>query len=214
MARTQNRPMPAGRLSRQRAAAFGFALAVCGVGLLALKTTFVAAGCAGAALAIYLGIYTPLKKRTPLCVEIGAVAGALPPVIGWTALNGSVSLQTAILFGALFAWQVPHVMAIAWMHRHEYAMGKLLLLPRGDFTGRVAAGWALVFSGLLAAITLVPGLSNPPKLAYLAGACSLNSVLLIASARFLHQRSRDSAHDLFTATIIYLPLLLVLMMLL
>jgi heme o synthase len=139
------------------------------------------------------------------------VAGALPPVIGWMAVEGSLQLRTGVLFGVLFAWQMPHVMAVAWMHRQEYAAAGLELLPRKDPSGRVAALRALVFAGLLAAITLVPGLDGVPGAFYYCGVAFLNGVLLIAALRFLSSRTRDSAKGLFLVSIVYLPLLLALM---
>ena len=214
MARTRDRPISEGRVSTRRAATLGLALVMCGLGVLAWKTTLPAAAFAGMALILYLAVYTPLKKRTSLCVVAGAVAGALPPVIGWTAWDGSIAMQTGVLFGIVFAWQMPHVMAIAWMHRHEYAAAGLELLPRNDPSGRHAASRALWFSALLVAITLIPAFNCTAIAAYLGGISILNAVLMIAAVQFLRTRSMESARGLFLASIIYLPLLLTLMILL
>ncbi|MCX6967205.1 MAG: heme o synthase [Verrucomicrobia bacterium] len=208
MSRTRNRPLPAGRVSRRLATALGIALAICGLAELALQTTFSAAAFAGIALALYIGVYTPLKKRTSLCVAIGAIAGALPPVIGWAAFDGSLAAQTGVLFGVLFAWQIPHVLAITWIHRQEYAAAGLSMLPRNDPSGRAAAIQAVAFSCLLFAITLAP--VHTLSAGYLAGAVLLGAVLLSAAVRFLRQRSRATARTLFLVSLLYLPLLLTL----
>lgn len=214
MTRTRERPIPLGSVSWWQAAGFGAALAICGLGVLVFKTTPSAAAFAGVALVLYLGVYTPLKTRTPLCVEVGAVAGALPPVIGWAALDGSVSMQTAVLFGILFAWQIPHVTAIAWIHRKDYAAAGIHLLPCGDSDGKRAAERALAFSGLLIVLTLIPSSAPRVGAGCLGVLVLLNAVLLIAAVRFVRKRSLETARGLFMVSIVYLPLLLTLMCLL
>lgn len=209
MARTCARPLPSGRVGRRTALFMGSGLAACGIACLALQTTPLAACLAGGALALYLGAYTPMKRRTPYCVAVGAVAGALPPVIGWAAYDGTLARETALLFGVLYTWQMPHLLSIAWMHREDYASARFEMLQGEDGTGRVTARQALFFSGLLAVLTL----TRPAGDLYFCGASVLNGVLLACAVGFLRKRDRESARRLFLVSIFYLPLLLTLMML-
>lgn len=211
MERTRHRPLPAGRMTRLTAFALGIGTATVGLIYLALTTTFVATYLAAATLLIYLAFYTPMKRRTSLCVTIGAVSGAIPPVIGWTAIDGSVSLGAWVLFGILFAWQMPHFLAIAWMYRDEYSQAGFVMLPRSDRAGTWTAVQSLLYSVILTGITLVPFFAEGFGLVYLVGALLCNAMLIVCSAYFLLHRTRASARILFFASILYLPGLLCLM---
>jgi protoheme IX farnesyltransferase len=211
MERTRQRPLPARRISRGAAVAIGVLMAVAGLADLALATTFVATYLAAATLLIYLAIYTPMKRRSSLCVSIGAVSGAIPPVLGWTAVNGTVGLGAWVLFGILFTWQMPHFLAIAWMYRDQYAQAGFRMLRCSDTNGRVTAVQSLVFSLLLTAITLIPFFRQGAGWLYLVGTLLCNAVLLACAVGFLAARSRSAARWLFFASILYLPLVLGLM---
>ncbi len=214
MERTKSRPLPAGRMKPGSVLLLGIALAVVGIAWLYLATNPLSAALAAATVAIYLFIYTPLKRRTAFCTIVGAVSGAIPPVIGWTAAQGShptLGLGAWVLFGVLFTWQMPHFLAIAWMYRDEYAQAGFIMLKRDDATGAATALTSLVFAVALAGICLVPFVSGVNTGVYLAGAVVLNAVLLALAAHFFLDRTRPVARRLFFASILYLPLLLGLM---
>lgn len=211
MPRTWNRPLPAGRITRSGALTLGIALSGAGLSCLALGTPWLAVACTLATLLLYLAIYTPLKQRTPWCVIPGAISGAMPPVIGWAAAGGPLSLEAGLLFGVLFAWQMPHLLAIAWMHRDEYSKTRITLISRGDPTGKIAAAQALAFSILLAILTLFPAFTPGCNPWYLPGTAVLNSLLLACAVRFVTRRDHKTARQLFHASIAYLPLQLLLM---
>ena len=211
MERTRDRPLPAGRMKPSVALALGVALGVIGVAWLWLTTNPLAASLAAATIVIYIAFYTPLKRSTSLCTVVGAVSGAIPPVIGWTAAQPSLDLGAWVLFGILFTWQMPHFLAIAWMYRHEYAQAGFVMIRRDDTTGSATATQSLLYTLALLVITAVPyfaGLSGP---LYLVLGLLLDSVLLVCALRFLFERSRATARTLFLASIFFLPLLLGLM---
>jgi protoheme IX farnesyltransferase len=168
---------------------------------------------AAATVIIYLAFYTPLKRKTAFCTVVGAVSGAIPPVIGWTAARPSLDLGAWVLFGILFTWQMPHFLAIAWMYRDEYAQAGFVMLKRDDRTGSNTAIQSLLFTLALAAICLVPFFVGTNGMLYLVGALLLNGVMLVCAVQFLIHRTRVSARRLFFASIIFLPLLLGLMVL-
>jgi heme o synthase len=207
MRRTRARPLPDGRVPPADARIFGLALALCGLALLAARAGILAALLAAATLIIYLVIYTPMKRRSPFSTLVGAVPGALPPLIGWTASHGSLSTGGAALFAIVFLWQIPHFMAIAWMYRDDYATAGFPMLPVIEPEGRRAGRQAVLYSAALLPASLVPsaiGLSGTP---YLAIALGLGIALLWLAVRFARSRSDDSARTLFLASITYLPLL-------
>src|SRR6185503_3710789 len=180
---------------------------LCGLLLLAARAGTLAAVLAAATLIIYLVVYTPMKRRSPFSTLVGAVPGALPPLIGWTASHGSLSAGGAALFAIVFLWQIPHFMAIAWMYRDDYATAGFPMLPVIEPEGRRAGRQAVLYSAALLPVSLVPtaiGLSGTP---YLAIAAGLGIALLWLSVRFARWRSDDSARTLFLASIAYLPLL-------
>ena len=211
MERTRNRPLPAGRMNPTAALVLGIALGVAGTAWLWLTTNALAASLAAATIVIYIAFYTPLKRRTSLCTIVGAVSGAIPPVIGWTAVQPSFGLGAWVLFGILFTWQMPHFLAIAWMYRDEYAQAGFVMLKRDDVSGCATAMQSLVFTLGLTAVTLTPYFIGMSNAIYFTGALLLNGAMLFFAARFLLLRTRPSARALFFTSIIYLPVILGLM---
>jgi heme o synthase len=207
MRRTRARPLPDGRVPPADARVFGLALALGGLLLLAARASILAALLAAATLIIYLVVYTPMKRRSSLSTLVGAVPGALPPLIGWTASHGSLSLGGAALFAIVFLWQIPHFMAIAWMYRADYAKAGFPMLPVIEPEGRRAGRQAVLYAAALLPVSLVPtaiGLSGTP---YLAIAAGLGIALLWLAVRFARARSDEAARRLFLASIAYLPLI-------
>jgi len=213
MTRTAERPIVAGRMKKSAAFWIALALGVAGTTWLALAVNFLSAALAGSTIIIYVVIYTPLKRRTAWCTLVGAVSGAIPPVVGWAAANPRLTLGAWVLFAILFTWQMPHFLAIAWMHRDQYRGAGLVMLKRDDQTGFATALTSFVFTLLLTAATLVPFNSGEAGGTYLGGALLINSVFFLAALNFFADRSRPVARRLFFASIIYLPLILGLMML-
>ena len=178
MRRTRGRALPDGRVVPGDARLFGIVLAVGGLALLAAERRLLATGLALATLVIYLAIYTPLKRRTSLATLVGAVPGALPPLIGWTASHGSLTLGGAALFAIVFLWQIPHFMAIAWMYRDDYAKAGFPMLPVVDPAGRRAGRQAVVYAAALIPVSALPTLAGVSGTAYLIVAVVLGIGLL------------------------------------
>jgi len=213
MRRTQSRPLPSGRLQPQTVLIVGVAAAVLGLVYLALAVNVVTSLLGFVSLASYLFIYTPLKRVTWLNTAIGAIPGALPPLMGWTAARGELSGEGWALFAILAFWQLPHFLAIAWLYREEYARAGFKMLPvldpQGHRTGRQAVSHTL---GLLP-VSLCPflfGLTGP---VYLAGALLLGVTFLWFAIQFSRHLTASRARQLFYASILYLPLLLAVMVL-
>src|SRR5262245_35770751 len=207
MRRTRLRPLPDGRVSPADARAFGYALSAIGLLLLAARANLLAATLALATIVVYLSIYTPLKRRSSISTLVGAVPGALPPLIGWTASHGTVSAGGPALFAIVFLWQIPHFMAIAWLYRDDYGKAGFPMLPVIEPEGTRAARQAVVYSAALLPVTLVPTLVGVSGMVYAAIAFVLGLVLLALAVRFAKTRSEPSARALFFGTIVYLPLL-------
>jgi protoheme IX farnesyltransferase len=207
MRRTRGRPLPDGRVGPADAALFGAALSFAGLALLATRANPLAALLALATLVVYLAIYTPMKRRTPLATLIGAVPGALPPLIGWTASRGAIDAGGAALFAIVFLWQIPHFMAIAWMYRDDYARAGFPMLPVIEPDGRRAGRQAAVYAAALLPASLMPTVAGVAGPVYLSVAVVLSLALLGLSAQFASTRSDRSARRLFFASITYLPLL-------
>ncbi len=211
MERTRHRPLPAGRMKPSVALGLGLALGVVGVVWLWLTTNPLAASLAAATIVIYIACYTPLKRSTSLCTIVGAVSGAIPPVIGWTAVRPSFDLGAWVLFGILFTWQMPHFLAIAWMYRDEYANAGFVMIRRDDTTGSATATQSLLYTLALLVITAIPFFAGLNSSLYLVLALLLDAVMLVCALRFLFERTRPPARVLFFASIFYLPLILGLM---
>ena len=207
MKRTRSRPIPGGRLSTTEGLVFAFALSIAGILDLAIAVNLLCAGVAALTLATYVVMYTPLKRRTSLATLIGAVPGALPPVIGWTAATESLSLAPLVLFGIEFLWQMPHFLAIAWLYRDEYAAAGIPLLPVLEPDGRRTGRQALLYAAALWPVSLMPTLLGLAGGAYIALATLLGGGLIVLSAQFARDRSTPAARRLFLFSIIYLPLL-------
>ena len=208
MARTARRPVPSGRLGIPESAWFGVFLSVAGVAELWLGANAVAAAVAAITHLSYVAIYTPLKTRTSLSTLVGAVPGALPPVIGWTAATGDITLPALTLFGIVFFWQMPHFLAIAWMYRGDYARAGLPILPVIEPDGRRTGRQALLYATALWPISIVPAVVGLADWPYSAVAMLLGAGYIGFSGAFARDRSQESARRLFFYSIIYLPLLL------
>src|SRR6266581_9105834 len=190
MRRTANRPLPAGRLAPSWALGFGVLLSAAGALDLALAVNALSSLLAVLTLGSYLAFYTPLKRRTPLCTLVGAFPGAMPPLIGWAAAHGSLSLEAWVLYAILFFWQFPHFLAIAWMYREDYARAGLRMLPGRDVEGRFTSGEILVFTAALLPVSILPALLGHAGLLYLSGAVVLGLVFLIYGAQLAISRSK------------------------
>ncbi|HXY42502.1 MAG TPA: heme o synthase [Vicinamibacteria bacterium] len=207
MERTRRRPLAAGRVAPLEAAAFGATVTAGGVALLLWMCGPLPATVAVVTWTSYLFLYTPLKRRTPLATLVGAVPGALPPVIGWTAASGAVDAGAFILFAILFLWQVPHFLAIAWMYRDDYARGGFPMLPVVDREGTFTARQTVVHSLALLLVSLAPVAAGMAGPAYAGGALLLGAALTLFALRLLSARDVVAARGLFLASVLYLPAL-------
>jgi protoheme IX farnesyltransferase len=208
MARTENRPLPSGRLSVLEAIAFGTLLGVAGICYLGIFGSGAAAVVAVVAFVSYAFIYTPLKRRTTLNTLVGAVPGALPPVIGWAAIRGSVGNEALLLFCILFLWQVPHFLAIAWIYREDYGRAGLQMLPTADPMGQLTSRHMLVYGLALLAVSLSPGVMGLAGPWYVAGALVLGLGFMYSIIGFARKVSENQARRVLRASLVYLPALL------
>jgi protoheme IX farnesyltransferase len=214
MRRTENRPLPAGRLRPLEALLFGSGLGVAGtVYLWAALPHAGAALIAALTFVTYVFVYTPLKRVTPLNTLVGAVPGALPPLIGWTAVRGSLDLEAAGLFLIVFFWQVPHFLAIAWIHREDYARGGFLMLPAVDRDGRATARNMVLYCVALIPASLLPALGGQAGLLYTVGATLLGLAFFGCTMGFLRSASTASARRVLRGSLLYLPAVLALLLL-
>jgi protoheme IX farnesyltransferase len=211
MRRTRQRPLPDGRLSAVEALAFAGILSVIGLFVLAAGVNLLSASVALATLASYAVVYTPLKRRTSFATVIGAIPGALPPVIGWAAADNTLSQGAWVLFGIVFLWQLPHFLAIAWIHREDYARAGLPMLPVIEPDGLSTARQAVVYTAALLPLALAPTLVGMAGTAYFTGALLSTLIFLGVSVRFAMTRAVRDARRLFFTSIIYLPVLWALM---
>jgi heme o synthase len=207
MVRTGTRPLPSGRLAIAEGVFFGALLSVLGIVELAIAVNTISAAVATVTLASYVFVYTPLKQRSSLSTLVGAVPGALPPVIGWVAVTGALTLPAFVLFGIQFFWQMPHFLAIAWMYRDDYARARIPLLPVTEPSGRRTGQQALLYAAALWPVSLLPaavGLAGTP---YSLVATALGFAFIAQAALFARHRSMITARRLFLTSIMYLPLL-------
>jgi protoheme IX farnesyltransferase len=213
MRRTARRPIPAGRVEPASALHFGILLSSAGSLYLAVAVNALASLLALLTVVTYLFLYTPLKRETPLCTLVGALPGAMPPLIGWAAASGNLGLGAWVLYAFVFLWQFPHFMAIAWMYREDYARAGYLVLPHGERRVRFMA-WQSVMPLLVLALMIpTPVLLGQAGLLYLIGASVLSSGFLYFGAQLALRKSNLAARQLLFASIIYLPLVFVLMVL-
>ena len=210
MTRTSRRPLPAGRLTPPDALAFGLTISAVGLVVLA-GVNLLTLALGAASLLSYVLAYTPLKRVTSLCTVVGAVPGALPPLMGWAAARGSLGPAGWGLFAILFLWQLPHFLAIGWLYREDYARGGFPMLAVSDRDGSSSGRQAALYATALLPVTLAAGLLAAAGKAYLWGALVLGVVFLACALAFLWNRSTGSARRLFLVSVLYLPLLLCLM---
>jgi len=208
MKRTSGRPIPAGLVSAREAWLHGLLWGAAGLGLLAWKANALSCGLTAFTLASYLLIYTPMKRVSPLSTWIGAVPGALPPVIGWTAAGGALDASAAAMFGIQFLWQMPHFLALAWLYREDYAIGGYRVVSVTDPSGAALAWQMSAAAALLLAVSAIPfglGLAGRTYLFTALALGGLFFVLTLAAARAL---TAASARRVFLASLAYLPFVL------
>jgi protoheme IX farnesyltransferase len=216
MRRTQKRPIPAGRLQPGEALLVGSLLGILGAVYLAIFVNALTAVLAALTLSVYIYVYTPLKKKTWLCTAAGAVAGALPPVMGWTAATNGAGPEAWILFGILFFWQFPHFFSLAWLYKEDYSQVGFHMLPVDPIQtreGNAAGASMLANSLLLLAVSLLPTLIHLSGRIYFFTALGLGGWMVMTSGLFLLERTVSRARRVFFASILYVPLLLAVMVL-
>ena len=212
MARTRRRPVAEGRMSPAEGRLVGATLSATGLVVLWLASTMPATLVALATLAIYVLIYTPLKRRSSFSTVVGAVPGALPPLVGWAGAGGSLAvIEPWVLFLIMFVWQLPHFLAIAWMYRDDYARAGLPMLPVVDRTGAVTGRQAALWAGTLVPFSVLPSALHLTGNVYAVGALLLGLIQLAIAIQFAASRTNANARLLFYASITYLPLLWLLM---
>ena len=207
MKRTENRPLPSGRLNPAEALIFGMAISAVGIAEMTLFLNPLTGILAGMTLLTYLFLYTPLKRITPVSTLVGAIPGAIPPVMGWTAARNELSPGAAVLFGILFFWQMPHFLSLAWMYRKDYARAGYRMLTVVDRSGKITGWNVVIYSVLLLATSLAPTVLGETGLLYGIPAFLLGAAFLMMSWRFLRERSTVSARQLFIGSLLYLPTL-------
>jgi protoheme IX farnesyltransferase len=211
MRRTASRPIPAGRMTVARGRSVGAGLSAVGVGVLAATVNPLTAFLALATVLLYVGVYTPLKRMTPLNTIVGAIPGAIPPVMGWTAVTGELGLPAGVLFAILFLWQLPHFLAIAWLFRDDYRKGGFPMLPVVDPGGEATGRQVALYCAALVPVSLIPtflGLTGP---VYFFGALLLGLGFLAAGIMMALHRRGAEARRVLLASVTYLPLLLALL---
>lgn len=211
MQRTQSRPLPSGAVDPRAALALGAFWGVAGLGLLAWKVNASSCALTAFTLASYLAVYTPMKRVSSLSTWIGAVPGALPPVIGWAAAGGALDAGAATLFALQFLWQMPHFLALAWLYREDYARGGFRVYPVEDPSGASTAWQMAATSGLLLAVSVVPFGLGLAGYAYLTGALAAGGLFLLLSVAAARDLTARSAKRVFLASLAYLPLVLILL---
>lgn len=212
MERTRDRPLPRGTVTPVMALAWGLAHSIAGVGLLILWVNGLAALIAAATIVLYVAVYTPLKRRTRWATEVGAIPGALPPLIGWAAAEGGISVLGWILFAILLLWQMPHFFAIGWVYREDYKVAGFPLLPVLDETGWATAVWSLVYTVALVVVSLIPWWMGQGGAVYGITTLTCGLLFLLLAVRFLIENDfaarKLAARHLFFGSLIYLPLVL------
>ena len=208
MQRTRSRPLPSGRMRPRDAFILGSALSIFGVAYLAFVSNALSAALAAITIIIYIFAYTPLKRVSTFNTALGAVPGALPPMIGWAAARGTLNAGAWMLFAILFFWQLPHFFAIAWMYRDDYARAGFQMISSDDRTGERSASQSVFFCMLLFIVAGLPAFLGIATVFYLLAELILGALFVAVAMRFLKTRARADARRLFITSIIYLPLLL------
>ena len=213
MERTRRRPVAEGRLSPRDALIFAGALSLTGLLWLALTTTILASVVALVTLLTYVVLYTPLKLRTSFATVVGAIPGALPPMIGWAAATDTLSREAWVLFAIIFLWQMPHFLAIAWLFKDDYGRAGFPMLPVLEPDGRSTGYQVAAYASALLPVSLVPSMMGLAGMIYFAVALALGLAFLAVSLRFAVSRTRRDARVLFFTSIAYLPLVWLVMVL-
>jgi protoheme IX farnesyltransferase len=208
MSRTRHRPLPAGRMCSATALGVGLGLSAAGLAILATGVNSLSAALAAVAWISYVLVYTPMKRRTPLCTLVGAVPGALPPVIGWAGATRALGPEAWALFAILFLWQLPHFLALAVLYRDDYAKAGLPMLASIEPAGGMAARQMALYGMALVPASLFPTALGMADATYGYGAAALGLGFVAIIARAAWRRSRQAARQLFLASVLYLPLLL------
>jgi len=213
MRRTRGRPLPSGRLWAGPAGAFGIVLTTMGVALLATAVNLLSAALGGAGFVLYVFVYTPLKRLSSLCTLVGAIPGAIPPLIGWAAATGSLDSTAWILFGILFLWQMPHFFSIARLFREDYRRGGMAMIGIEDDDGPRAYRRMVIYSAALLPMSLLLARTGVVGGVYLAGAAILGLGFLATTIHALRRNDRTADRSAFLYSLGYLPILLTLMLL-
>lgn len=211
MRRTENRPLPAGRLSSRNALGFGIAISVLGLAYMAWAVNPLTALIGGLTLTSYLFLYTPLKSRTWLSTLVGAFPGAMPPLIGWAAVRNDLTVGGWVLFAMLFLWQFPHFYAIAWMYREDYERAGIRMLPVIEPDGKSTSRQIVAFAAILIPVSIIPVALGMAGWIYLAGAVLLGIFYLHSGLETARLRTGVQARKLLQASVVYLPLIYVLL---
>ena len=219
MLRTQRRPLPAGRMGAAHAVVFGILLLLGGATYLALTTNLVTGYLSLSTAAAYLLFYTPLKQLTPFCTFVGAFPGAMPALLGWTAVRGRVEWEALALFAIMLLWQFPHFLAIAWLYAEDYKSGGIRMLPVVEKDGRSTTREILLYSATLIPVSMAPAILGMTGWAYAAGAVVLSTIYFWYGVRLRRLRlaptaaqSKPAARQLLKTSVVYLPALFALMM--
>jgi len=213
MKRTYHRPLPAGYIQPKIAFMFGWTLAIIGIMYLYITSNITASALAFLTLVIYLFVYTPLKKQTPFATVIGGIPGAIPPLIGWAAVRGGISMEAWSLFFILFFWQMPHFLSLAWLYRTDYARAGYKLLVVIDKTGDMTSRQILVYCCALVPASLMPTLIGFTGYIYFIGALIVSLTFLITGITFFRERSVRAARRMFYFSLFVISLLFLLLIL-
>jgi heme o synthase len=211
MKRTENRPVPSGRVHPFEALVFGMLISVLGIAELSLYVNALTGFLASITLVSYLFLYTPLKRITPLSTIVGAFPGAIPPVMGWTAARNEITTEAIVLFALLFVWQIPHFLSLAWMYRKDYARAGYRLLTVVEPEGNMAARQILAYTALLVPLTILPWSMGMFGMLYLSLALLLSLAFLAVTIFLARERSNSAAKLVFAGSLIYLPALMAIM---
>lgn len=206
MSRTKNRPLPSRRMAPPFAFGVGWVLSALGIIHLAVRVNEMAAYLTAATVAIYVFVYTPLKRFSTTNTLVGAIPGAIPPVIGWVGAGGKLGWEALFLFALLFLWQLPHFVAISWICREEYEKADYKMWSNGDVSGRKSGMLALIFSLVLAAVSLMPSIMGFAGWSWGIGGTVLALVMAALAFRFQKLGERTNARRLFFFTLLYLPI--------
>lgn len=211
MNRTRNRPLPGGRMTPRAALVFSSGIALIGTIYLGLAVNWLSAALGAFTLVTYIFLYTPLKRVSTICTLVGAIPGAIPPLMGWAAVRGDLALGGWVLFAILFLWQMPHFLAISWMYREDYGRAGFVMTAVKDDNGRNTAVQAFLYTLALIVVSLTPivlGMTGP---LYAIGALSAGAFFAFASIRFLLDHSRIVARKMFMVSNLYLLTVMILL---